>query len=123
VSEPEGGTNEAGPDLDGLIAAKVLKWSMVATPVGIWWYGHKRGEGLTGPPPYSTDIRAAWLVIDYLHARGAWTILVQCEAGWRAEIIWNLADLHRGYYAVAPTAPLAICRAVLAITASPEQQP
>lgn len=67
-------------------------------------------------PFYSTDIAAAWLVIDALRARGMWLeeLSGRYRECYRAGFSWRNPDrvlLYR--QAMALTAPLAICRAAL----------
>jgi hypothetical protein len=63
-------------------------------------------------PNYSTDIAAAWTVIEKMRAvnpfQPAWFEISQLPTGWRANFV---GDPH--YYAYAETAPLAICLAAL----------
>lgn len=59
-------------------------------------------------PYYSTDIAAAWWVVEKLHLEvGPWQVL-----GWRASTYhdWNDPQV---VFAIGETAPLAICRAAL----------
>ncbi len=67
-------------------------------------------------PAYSTDIAAAWLVVEELRARGIWLeeLSGRYETSYRAGFSWR--DPERGVryqQAMADTAPLAICRAAL----------
>lgn len=67
-------------------------------------------------PHYSSDIAAAWLVVEALRARGIWLeeLSGRYEESYRAGFSWR--DPARGMLyrqAMAATAPLAICRAAL----------
>lgn len=70
-----------------------------------------RNGGKQAPvvPAYSTDIAAAWAVVEKLY-----------DQGWRLEIMWGrlfwveFQRAHAIAQATAPTAPEAICRAALA---------
>ena len=84
---------KAGDELDKLVACVVL------------------GYGKIGP--YSTDIAAAWKVVEHLRMRGffqfqVWNYLYVWHASF-ANADFSFADLEVD----APTAPLAICRAAL----------
>lgn len=84
----------AGPELDRLIASRVLHWTM------------------TGPkqrfPEFSSDMTAAWQVIDTLAPRTKWYELVYRPDGH----VCNLVGDPR-YTAFAATPALAICQAGL----------
>lgn len=113
---------EAGRELDALVAEKVMGWE--PGPGGIHLFPPKdepnrkrftrwNGEArVTEIPHYSTDIAAAWEVVEklghkfqmFLNTRGKWT-----EADF---VHWP--DNLKGYVAAsADTAPLAICLAAL----------
>ncbi len=80
---------EAGRDLDALVAEKVMGETCLFTA-----------------PAYSTDIAAAWQVVDKLHALSFY--LEVGSAGWMARFA-NISATE----ASAATAPLAICLAAL----------
>ena len=64
-------------------------------------------------PRYSTDIVAAWLVVEYMRADGWFFSLNNCAGGWTAWFV--RVDGDREHRAVAErSAPLAICHAALA---------
>lgn len=115
---------EAGRELDALIAEKVMGWTNVAerrntfTRPGAlipsdWrgWSGDTpNGEREQLIPPYSTDIAAAWQVVERFSAK--WIdIVYRPDAGW-----WVTID-GRGHGnaggAIEKTLPLAICLAAL----------
>lgn len=62
-------------------------------------------------PHYTTDIAAAWLVVDAMRARG-WRVMIYDDMDDRVFIVQfgKAGRVSRN----APTAPLAICRAALA---------
>lgn len=104
LSEP------AGPRLDAWVAEHVMGW----TPTGL----AKDFNGVPFPEPipnYSTDIAAAWEVVELV---GGFEI-EQWGDVWekKGTIIWaasfNLPDGKNIVHATAATAPLAICRAAL----------
>ena len=93
--------HEAGPELDARVAVEVL------------------GRGVA---PYSTDIAAAWEVVEHLWThfwpRGSGGPRLECHIhpdfdGWHCNICIEAIGLIEAS-AVASTAPLAICRAALA---------
>ena len=115
---------EAGPELDALVAAEVMGVSIVRES-GIPAMEHSHHDphliGVGGqrlpPPNVSGDTGPAWLVVEHLEGRGMW---------WTAEYYqhddppyrWEFCNpmgkgLFLPYEAVAPTLPLAICRAAL----------
>ena len=110
----------AGPALDALVAEKVMEF---------WWFSDSRGfrmliEPITelenvcyttgqGPfqrvPHYSTDIAAAWLVVEKMRDKGwYWAVyyFTTIEAAFTYAGLGSKA-------AQADIAPLAICRAAL----------
>jgi hypothetical protein len=127
----------AGRELDELIAEKV----MGGVPRHPEWYWLRSGVAPETPdlptpkgqsaiycgPAFSTDIAAAWEVVEWMRARWAklpnaergepdtWQFHDFADEGWRASVVW----LHHDAPIVevdeiAPTLPLAICRAALA---------
>lgn len=108
----------AGPDLDVLIAEKVMGWKLE----GVFhddpdeWEGWRDAEGQGGyasPPSYSTAIEAAWDVLEKMHngeSRFHWSISSDniCDF---SPFGPNDSPIYR-----APrceSVPLAICRAAL----------
>lgn len=67
----------AGRDLDALVAGRVMGWhDLDALPYGmagaVWLHGHPPGEGgalRCDVPHYSTDITAAWRVVEEMQRR------------------------------------------------------
>lgn len=130
-------TRPAGRELDALVAEKVMgcrvqHWSGYNSPgtyrcgcgvVCAYPHGVKDREGqLDGDLAYySTDIAAAWEVVEKLRERGLHLDINNRQAcdgvddmggAWWAE--FASADYAVGGQAFADTAPLAICRAALA---------
>ena len=74
-------------------------------------------------PPYSTDIKAAWEVVEALRARGIFADVASFEGNYSCDLFRSYA---RGLYeslgcnSEAETAPLAICRAALKAVSSKE---
>jgi len=97
-----------GPELDVEVAEKVMGWEQDA-PGSIWW---RVGQRLIEVPPFSTDISAAWQVVEHMRRRGRF-VQITCPVG--DEIAVDIEG-PRGETlesSWAETAPLAICRAAL----------
>lgn len=119
---------EAGRDLDALVAKRIFGAEMpmntypdrVYLPEFLRFYrapggaeaaGWPRGKpSTTATPPYSTDIAAAWLVVE----RSGSFMLYQATGGWVAQLGLRAKPYSGTSEAWAETAPLAICRAALA---------
>lgn len=130
-----------GPELDALVAEKVMGWAWrkwnvsgseepvkaLFPPTWAQWVGTepcdagspiRRAVGTEGRiRPYSTDIAAAWLVVEKMATDG-WFPEVQFN-NWGAES-WNAtfsrltSDPREGYASHhAASAPVAICNAAL----------
>jgi|SRR3990170_898451 len=102
----------AGRELDVLIAEKVMEWKYIS--------GARIRDGFD-TPRFSTDISAAWEVVekfDYLYLFRL-DHPIEDYAGrigrWEAKLVFKekRGVDKRFYYALADTAPLAICRAAL----------
>jgi hypothetical protein len=115
---------EAGPELDALIAEKVMGGTLIRCSLHgakdgppncrqVHWPGGRVGH----PPEYSTDIAAAWTVVERLASlnedqfvrvaalrHGKWSAIVATEHASSETILGRSA---------ADSAPLAICRAAL----------
>jgi len=96
---------EAGPELDSLVDEKIFGREYI------------RGYGAL---PYSTDIGAAWEVVEKMRnwPNGHWWLSLSQIAGvrgeWRAGFSFGgMAVDHSPKFVVADTAPLAICLAAL----------
>ena len=125
----------AGRELDALVAEKVMGWRITAWNDGEPW-GNREVfppfEPINGipadcdcishseagePPHYSTDIAAAWEVVEKLwdedfHVQ--FQLVHQVTAGkWRVEFPTRKVPHHNYVFAHADTASLAICRAAL----------
>lgn len=99
---------KAGRDLDALIAEKVMGWTRIPKERETLWQSPTAGSWpvtLARIPKYSTDIAAAWKVVNAL---GGHFILRRQLSEWFVTI--------NGEMAWAETAPLAICRAGIAAT-------
>jgi hypothetical protein len=114
-------TLDAGPELDAMVAEQVMKWTkFIGTGGGTYWNdesGHFVGGDTRWPvPPYSSDIAAAWEIVEdfgssfvsLTHAYGEADGEIQ--DGWWCEVIGPGYAMRQ----FADTAPLAICRAALA---------
>lgn len=110
----------AGRELDALIASKVMGWLHVGRGITSFAdatllpFDHGRRDGSTPfepVPPYSTDIRAAWAVVERVRH-------LSQESSTRLEHegeLWHATFSTLDFLAQASgeTAPLAICRAAL----------
>ena len=118
---------EAGPELDALVAERVMGWTR--NDKGFWFKPGKRHnwnhDGLD-PPPYSTDIAAAWEVVEKIKSLPAGIdILVRANC---VAIDLHMFDMADGLVkdieaGDATTAPLAICRAALLTTLGDTNDP
>lgn len=73
-----------------------------------------------GPPPYSTDIAAAWEVVEAMHAKGEVLSLIYCcgdKPPWD-KLRYRACFRHSDSFAVDDAAPLAICHAALLAVAA-----
>jgi hypothetical protein len=111
----------AGFQLDSLIAVSVLGMELVKNDGdagGEFWIGY---FGLTlgqmpkrDLPQFSTDISAAWDVIEHLKTTG-YNARIEVHSNVCECIIWSQSMTEHGPFprtARANTAPLAICRAL-----------
>jgi hypothetical protein len=115
---------QAGPELDrrihreifgGVVDHRWIRWGEGLYHVCLWCGGQFRdgtaepkGCGVT--PPYSTEIAAAWLVVEKEHLSIS-EVLMPSGQHWMA-FNWLGGD-DMSNVASAPTAPIAICRAAL----------
>jgi hypothetical protein len=129
----------AGAELDAMVAEKVMGWVRTPNQYGDYWHDGNHlyvGGGSHNPlPHYSTDIAAAWQVVQHLRKRlmqtpGAEEVDFNvgeegdprrpyCTAfihvrGATIPGGWGQAHEFGNWDASADTAPLAICRAALA---------
>lgn len=125
---------EAGRELDSLVHRRVMElpvvpdaWGLPMQP-GDHWTSDPHGTYTGTPtttgspiPAYSTDIAAAWEVVEKLRER---RIFLSVDAHWdRFDVdaaigpsLVVAADFWERAFATADTAPLAICRAALRAT-------
>ena len=134
---------EAGRELDALVAKRVMRshyWAetprdfdgqyggdVVLVPLGITWqlaepFLPRRGKiGHINVPLFSTDIEAAWRVVDKLIEDGWQVCIAHPSAGpgpWGVDVYKWLESIEVLATADAATVPLDICRAaLLAVTA------
>ena len=107
-----------GRELDALVAGKVMGWKRLDLgPInGIRWKKGNRMIESEHPFSYSTDISAAWEVVEKFEC----LYLFRCVSGpfegkYECKLVFEEGPDNdkRRFYAVAETAPLAICRAGL----------
>lgn len=112
---------------DELVAEKVMGWRRGRPERGnMPWLppGATRSHGgVMNIPAYTTDIAAAWQVVEEMARRG-YTLVCEWKGADReyahtAEAYFRKSIYAHGH-AVADTAPLAICRAALAVIESQE---
>lgn len=120
---------EAGPELDRLVAEKVMGWTFIDRKIPSWQdeHGDYRFIGQVFQP--SIQIAHAWEVVEHMQSKGfvpnvrgpgvytvgdgyykhdEWFVGLQSGAMEAAAVYEQEGEAH------APTAPLAICRAALA---------
>lgn len=73
-------------------------------------------------PCYSSDIAAAWQVVEELRRRG-WSVFVVVQPWVTSSPVWSVDVVNRddSYRAYADSAPEAICRAALRAVAAQEE--
>lgn len=118
---------EAGRALDAEIAEKVMDDQKLVPPVdvgrGRMMHWKSRGELMGEPPCYSTDIAAAWRILDVLEhglpprystvtRRSYNSPAKYVDGGWSCEFR-DISAPWEMVYVEAPTATLAICLAAL----------
>ena len=109
---------EAGRELDALIVQRIIGAKVVWQDGEPCWAHIHRDPRIYPPssrvpvPPFSTEMAAAWSIIEHLTGKGWWVRIEHVEPVHRlADERWtvNLGE----YEGDGPTAPLAICRAAL----------
>jgi len=113
---------QPGPELDALVAEKVMGWEYVIDGEGTGWVDKATEQFVTGynnddpsqpeiaPPPFSTSIAAAWEVVEKLKSDNRTIDISSATPGWRAII----DECHDWKVEVrAETAPRAICLAAM----------
>lgn len=102
---------EVGRELDMRIAEMVMNWHAPTRRCPHWYpKSDDLAMNILGPevPNYSTDIAAAWEVVEKLHEDFAFT----CEYVGHLYVV-QLWSNTKKVIASADTVPLAICRAAL----------
>lgn len=86
--------------------ARKLGWVL-----GLQFWNHKdKGYLLRNPPPYATDIGAAWEIVETMNS--SWNVVsVVCEVNVFFVKLTNMGEVWNG--PLADTAPRAICEAFL----------
>lgn len=100
-----------GRELDALVAEKVMSiepWPGVPGAFKAKFVPNGQVPKPCHPPEYSTDIVAAWQVIEYMRKKHHWTRLELNNFGMNS---WHVS-FEKGY-AVGESAPHAICLAAL----------
>lgn len=111
-----------GRELDALVAEKVMGWAKTnlkdwdqafKDEFGFLWAepGHGYFKGFHTLPHYSTDIKAAWEVVEKMGTRFI-HLSPALEGGWSCAIQYNEARFPF-VNLIGKTAPEAICRAAL----------
>lgn len=118
-------TDEELRAIDAEVAVKVFGWTREQVGLAEDCAGGSIAacnKMTTGPiPPYSTEIAAAWMVVEKLSSmpgcRGIEVENAATQCGsWGCAVWWKdgvtFKSVH-AYETLSPTAPLAICRAAL----------
>ena len=116
-------TMPAGPELDRLVAEKVMGWDpdnqannsefnpqWFDSRHGFWWIGEWGEEGTYSWSP-SAIIAHAWEVVERMRGQGLWFQLTAPHPG-SIDPQWR-CSFGGVYLGIGDTAPLAICRAAL----------
>lgn len=114
---------QAGPELDGAVA-KLLGWQHYPEAVGYQWVDPATDADVFAPPPYSTDLTAAWSVVQELRGRGYSFRLTEVPhhssqqrapvAAFRLGVLWPKAGDPDTFADEGMSGPAeAICRAAL----------
>lgn len=117
---------KAGRELDTLVAEMVMGYHK-STSGGFdgndheaWFRQNGAKVSVDGPPRFSTDIAAAWLVVEKMYLFHASFLLGSNDFGWKiVEDGQELGDT----IAEAATAPLVICLAALKIVEERRKPP
>lgn len=111
---------KAGVEIDTLIAERVMGWMYKDFKTPYVVMGQPETMSTDYVPPFSTDITAAWMIVDRLHEMG-WSVFVACycdnehvSSPFEARC-WKRNDpqFPETISIGADTAPLAICTAAL----------
>lgn len=123
----------AGPELDAEISRLVFnrplrladrvkindRWVDTPTWIDDWYTPEEMGAGTSAgmkPPRYSTDMAAAWGVVEKMRGRDLCMDLMcypHGGSGWWCSFDSPLSSFRRWQARSCETAPLAICRAAL----------
>jgi len=117
---------EAGPEMDALVAERVMGWQLseyrIVRPDGSSFDAPIR-EMWDDPlysryslPPYSTDIAAAWQVVEHMRTIEFDIDLLLMPDSQDRCCLEHSARIESKVCAYAPDMPLAICRAALKTT-------
>jgi hypothetical protein len=106
-----------GRELDALVAEKIFGAKLIANPFGTDPHcdfpGRQLGKEFGKLPKFSTDIAAAWEVLEALKKRGAMVHVHFTESQWMASWRKHNDPPSLVISAFAKTAPHAICLAAL----------
>lgn len=114
---------QAGPELDALVAEKVMGWKLHKEGRAWKWWDiplisphHEQYDGHDDQPPYSTDPAAAWEVVEKMRER--WSVYVNAlddprECGCVVGKTWREPEAA----AIGPTMPVAVCRCAVLLAA------
>jgi hypothetical protein len=110
---------QAGREMDAAVHQRVMKRGPVRMLIALDGTVTFDTDGFEVPPDYSTDIAAAWTVVEHFTAReyGKVRVSTSYYHGYHAHICWGPGvdgegSSPEGVYG--GTAPEAICRAALA---------
>ena len=111
---------KAGREMDALIAEKVMGWKKIVIG-GVGWFVKESPLGMSyqymtqsGDFEPSTDIAAAWQVVEKMSSRKDWDEHPVCIVrNYAFKDMWTVELRDYDFDATAETAPLAICRAAL----------
>lgn len=103
----------AGREMDVLVERHIFQNEFF--PYSGW--RHTDGFGVVASPKYSTDIVAAWQVIDHMQKDLEWQFIIEAHSGeWSVLITPHVSSVNYGrieYEGWADTIQLAICLAAL----------
>ena len=104
---------------DCLVAEEIMKWKRGST----WTAAYPRYAQLVENPyfhqacPFFTrDMSAVWPVVERLQAEGVMVNIENSQRGWTSLLTIVAGDVAYEGWAVAATAPRAICEAALRLT-------
>ncbi len=128
-------TMPAGRELDALVATKVMGWRTAHFDASYGkWIGVPLDDYWEDVPAYSTDLAAAWPLLDRFgfvvgpHFQAGWSTdpSGMPRDGWFVFRDWESSvrstfdeDSDRWALAIAETLPLALCRAALKMVRQP----